>query len=59
LVTSLVLFFGFSVYGLSSLANIFNFGLLTALAILLALVADFFIAPALLTLRFASGRPLL
>jgi predicted RND superfamily exporter protein len=58
LVTSLVLFFGFLVYGLSSLSNIFNFGFLTALAILLALAADFFIVPALLTLRFTTGRPL-
>jgi uncharacterized protein len=54
LVTSLVLTSGFLVYTLSSMTNIFQFGLLTAAAILLALAADFFLAPALMVLAFGQ-----
>ena len=61
LVTSLVLAAGFLVYTLSSMVNIFQFGLLTAAAIILALAADYFLAPALLVLVFktkkAAGNP--
>jgi predicted RND superfamily exporter protein len=56
LVTSLVLCCGFLVYGFSSMGNIFNFGLLTALAIALALAADFLLAPALVILWFGGSR---
>ena len=50
--TSLVLGLGFLVFGLSSLAGLSNFGLLTALAIFLALVADLLLAPALIRLLY-------
>ena len=54
LVTSLVLTCGFLVYTLSSMANIFQFGLLTAAAIVLALAADYFLSPALIMLAFGK-----
>lgn len=54
LVTSLVLTCGFLVYTLSSMTNIFQFGLLTAAAIVLALAADYFLAPALMVLAFEN-----
>jgi hypothetical protein len=50
LLTSLVLSTGFFIFTLSEMNNIFNFGLLTGLAIMLALVADFLLAPALMQL---------
>lgn len=49
-VTSLVLTCGFFVYMMSSMKNIVNFGMLTGLAIILALMADYFLAPALLNI---------
>ncbi len=48
LVTSIVLCLGFFIYMFSILTNLFNFGLLTGLAIGIALLADFFLAPALM-----------
>ncbi len=48
LVTSIVLCLGFFIYMFSILTNLFNFGLLTGLAIGMALLADFFLAPALM-----------
>ena len=50
LVTTVVLSIGFFIFMLSSMSNLFNFGLLTGLAILIALLADYFLAPALMTL---------
>lgn len=50
LVTTLVLSLGFLVYAFSAMGNLANFGRLTALAIVVALIADFLLAPALLTL---------
>ena len=50
--TSLVLGLGFLVFGLSSLTGLSNFGLLTALAIFLALIADLLLAPALIRLLY-------
>lgn len=50
LATTLVLVSGFLVYLLSDMQNLFNFGLLTALTIALALIADFLVTPALVTL---------
>jgi len=47
LVTSTVLSVGFFVYMISPMNNLFNFGLLTGLAIVTALLADYFLAPAL------------
>ncbi|MCP4906389.1 MAG: MMPL family transporter [bacterium] len=48
LFTSLVLAAGFSIFGLSEMANIRIFGLLSAFAALLAFIADLLVAPALL-----------
>jgi len=48
LVTTIVLSSGFFLYIFSSLNNLFNFGILTGLTIILALISLFFLAPALL-----------
>lgn len=48
LTTTLVLSLGFFIYLFSTLNNLTNFGLFTGLCILLALIADFIFAPALL-----------
>ena len=50
LFTSLVLSTGFFIFTLASLNNLFFFGLLTGLAILLAFLADLILAPALMAL---------
>ena len=50
LTTSVVLALGFSVFGLSDIAHLTNFGLLTALTVVTALAADFLLLPALLLL---------
>ena len=50
LFTSLVLSTGFFVYMFASMHNLFNFGLLTGFAILVAFVADAVLTPALVTL---------
>ena len=55
LTTSLALALGFAVFVLASLENIRLFGLLTALAVILALLADLVLTPALLT-RFGPSR---
>ena len=54
MITTIVLFFGFMTYVLSGLENMDNFGLLTASCIVLAFLADFLIAPALMTLRYGK-----
>ncbi len=48
LITSIVLACGFFIFTASSMNNLFYFGLFTGLTILLALLADFLLAPALL-----------
>ena len=50
LVTSLVLATGFFMFMLSSMNNLFNFGLLTGITILFALLSDFLLGPALMVL---------
>lgn len=50
LVTSIVLTIGFLAFTCASMRNVVNFGWLTGLTIMLALVADFFSVPAILTL---------
>ncbi len=50
LFTSLVLSSGFFIYMFASLGNLFYFGLLTGITILLALCADLILAPALMVL---------
>jgi uncharacterized protein len=54
--TSVVLTLGFSVYMASVLVSIQRFGLLVALACVVALLADLLIAPALLRLVYGRGR---
>jgi len=48
--TSIVLALGFLVLTLSQMNNMFDFGILTASAILVALLADFFLMPAIMKL---------
>ncbi|MBC2704717.1 efflux RND transporter permease subunit [Desulfobacula sp.] len=48
LVTSCVLSIGFFIFMFASMNNLIHFGFLTGLAIILALLADYFIAPALM-----------
>jgi predicted RND superfamily exporter protein len=47
-VTTIVLSFGFFVFMGASMSNIFNFGLLTGIAIIIAVLADFFLVPAIM-----------
>ncbi|MEE8435296.1 MAG: MMPL family transporter, partial [bacterium] len=58
LFTTMVLVAGFWLFMFATLTNNFNFGLLTGLALLFALLADFLFAPAMLTLvtRTRYGR---
>jgi predicted RND superfamily exporter protein len=58
LTTTIVLSLGFFIFMCASMQNLFHFGLLTGTAIILALAADFLLAPALLTLtaRNATGK---
>jgi predicted RND superfamily exporter protein len=48
LVTTIVLASGFFIFIFATMNNLFNFGVLTAITILMALVADYFVAPALM-----------
>lgn len=56
LFTTLVLVVGFAVFGLSEMANIRAFGLLSAFAAAVALLADLLVAPALLTVVEGARR---
>lgn len=49
-VTSIVLSAGFLVYTLANMGNLVNFGILSAVVIMMALVADFLLSPALVVL---------
>ena len=48
LVTSCVLSLGFFIFMFANMNNLFDFGLLTGITIIVALLADYFISPALL-----------
>ncbi len=48
LITTCVLSIGFFTFIFASIGNLYNFGILTATTIILALLSDYFIAPALL-----------
>ncbi len=48
LVTSVVLSLGFFIYSFATMNNVSRFGLLTSFTILMALMADYFITPALM-----------
>jgi hypothetical protein len=50
LVTSIVLSLGFFIFTFATMRNLVNFGLLTAFTIVMALVADYLVAPALMVL---------
>jgi predicted RND superfamily exporter protein len=50
LTTSIVLSIGFFIFMFASMNNVFNFGMLVGMAIVLALLGDFFLAPALMAL---------
>ena len=54
--TSVVIALGFSIFGLSSFAHLVNFGMLTALTVVLAVAADFFVLPALLITLDPEGK---
>ena len=53
-ITSMVLCGGFFIFTLGSLANNVRFGIISAFAIIFALVADFFLVPALLALIYSK-----
>lgn len=55
LATSIVLATGFFLFMFASMHNVFNFGMLVGLAIVLALLADFFLAPALMALALGGS----
>ncbi|MBL6969479.1 MAG: MMPL family transporter [Gammaproteobacteria bacterium] len=55
-VTTIVLSLGFFIFMRSEMSNLFNFGGLTGLAIILALAADILLAPALMTLIFGKSN---
>jgi predicted RND superfamily exporter protein len=57
MVTTVVLSIGFFTFMLASMNNLFNFGLLTGLAILIALLSDYFLAPALVKLLVRTPDP--
>ncbi len=57
-VTTIVLSFGFFVFMFASMTNIFNFGLLTGIAIIIAVLADFFLVPAIMKVMVANRRDL-
>jgi predicted RND superfamily exporter protein len=57
LVATVVLSLGFFIYMFASMNNLFHFGLLTGIAIILALVANFILAPAFVTLITRPAPP--
>ncbi len=57
LVTSVVLSVGFFIYSFATMNNVINFGLLTSFAIVMALVADYFITPALMVVINPKKAP--
>ncbi len=54
IMTTVVLFIGFMLYLFSSMTNLFLFGLLTALAFVMALLAVFLLSPALMALVYTD-----
>ncbi|MCI5219575.1 MAG: RND transporter, partial [Candidatus Electrothrix sp. LOE2] len=56
LITTCVLSLGFFIFMFANMNNLFNFGWLTGFTIITALLADYFIAPALLVLVNRSGN---
>jgi predicted RND superfamily exporter protein len=56
LTTSIVLSIGFFLFMLASMHNVFHFGMLVGLAIVIALLADFFLAPSLMALALHGAK---
>jgi len=56
LVTSCVLSIGFFIFMFATMVNLIHFGFLTGLAIVLALLADYFISPALMVVVNRPGK---
>ena len=56
LITTIVLIIGFYVYLFASMSNLFNFGLLAGSAILVALLSDLILAPALMALLYKKEK---
>ena len=54
LTTSLVLSLGFFVYTASVIQNLRDFGILTALTIIMALLADFLVTPAIMNVFYTK-----
>ncbi len=54
LTTSIVLSIGFFLFMLASMNNVFYFGMLVGIAIVVALLADFILAPALMALALPN-----
>ena len=50
LVTTIVLSIGFFIFVFATMNNLLNFGILTSFTILMALIADYLVAPALMVL---------
>ena len=50
LVTTVVLSIGFFIFAFATMSNVRNFGILTGFTIVMALLADYFLAPALMVL---------
>ncbi|MCI5208533.1 MAG: hypothetical protein D3910_07015, partial [Candidatus Electrothrix sp. ATG2] len=55
-ITSMVLSGGFFIFMVGSMVSSFRFGIICGFAVLFALVADFFLVPALLTLVYGKGK---
>ena len=56
LVTTMVLCAGFFAYFFSAMSNLMAFGILTSFAIVMALLADFLIAPAFMVWLYGPGK---
>ena len=56
LLTTIVLSAGFFIFTLSSMNNLISFGLITGLAIIIALLGDILLAPAMMALIY-KNRP--
>lgn len=56
-VTSIVLSSGFFIYMFATMKNLFYFGLITGITIITALLADLFVAPALMALGTPPAKP--
>ncbi len=57
-ITSMVLCGGFFIYTVGSLANNVRFGIISGSAIIFALIADFFLVPALLSIAYKKKQPI-